>query len=82
MTHVWFILNLGKSRSYKTMKQNKDNSTALPAPAAPNKSQTARILAFKSSISSFIANLGALTLYPLEAIKTRLQGIIFSYTSM
>ncbi len=28
----------------------------------------------RSSLASFIANLGSLTLYPLEAIKTRLQG--------
>ena len=51
------------------MKRNESNSTPIP-----QKTQSARILAVKSSVASFVANLGALTLYPLEAIKTRLQG--------
>ncbi len=36
--------------------------------------ESARWVAFKSSLASFVANMGALTLYPLEAVKTRLQA--------
>lgn len=63
------------------MKDNHTSQTsqklvaaAISPATSPAKHAQTKDSAMRSSLASFIANLGSLTLYPLEAIKTRLQG--------
>ena len=57
------------------MKGDEDGKKESAQPQTTN--TPSKSVAFKSSLAAFIANFGALSLYQLEAIKTRLQGTIF-----
>jgi len=56
------------------MKQNSEKQQSSTSSQPVPKVQSGKWVAFKSSLSSFIANIGALSLYPLETVKTRLQA--------